>query len=73
MPFTVTVDDMATLYIANLRDELRGAAGFNWQNWNAAAQYCLRQDRNLDEALKWAEYASSNPFIGQATQGSSVA
>lgn len=66
VPFTVTVDDMATLYIANLRDELRGAAGFNWQNWNAAAQYCLRQDRNLDEALKWAEYASSNPFIGQA-------
>ena len=66
VPFTVTVDDMATLYINNLRDELRGAAGFQWQNWNAAAQYCLRQDRNLDEALKWAEYASSNPFIGQA-------
>jgi tetratricopeptide (TPR) repeat protein len=62
----VTVEDMATLYINNLRDELRGAAGFQWQNWNSAAQYCLQQDRNLDEALKWAEYAGANPFIGQA-------
>jgi tetratricopeptide (TPR) repeat protein len=66
VPFTVTVDDMATLYINNLRDELRGYAGFQWQNWNSAAQYCLQQDRNLEEALKWAEYASGNQFVGQA-------
>jgi hypothetical protein len=66
VPFTIAVDDMPSLYITSLRDELRGAAGFQWQNWNAAALYCLRQNQNLDEALKWAEYASSNPFIGQA-------
>lgn len=66
VPFAITVDNMPALYITSLRDELRGAAGFQWQNWNAAAQYCLRQNQNLDEALKWAEYGSSNPFIGQA-------
>jgi hypothetical protein len=66
VPFSVTVDNMASLYIANLRDELRGAAGFNWQSWNAAAQYCLQQNQNLDEALKWAENATALPFVGQA-------
>jgi Protein of unknown function (DUF2911) len=65
VPFTIAVDDMASLYIANLRDELRGAAGFNWQNWNSAAQYCLQQNRNLDEALTWAENAIALPFVGQ--------
>jgi hypothetical protein len=66
VPFTVTVGDMTSLYIANLRDELRGAAGFTWQNWNTAAQYCLQQNRNLDEALTWAENAIALPFVGQA-------
>ncbi len=66
IPFTVRVDDMPALYIDNLRDELRGAAGFTWQNWNAAAQYCLQQNHSLDEALKWAENAIALPFVGQA-------
>ena len=38
IPFTITVDDMPGLYIENLRHELRGNAGFNWQNWSTAAQ-----------------------------------
>ena len=66
IPFTITVDDMPGLYIENLRHELRGNAGFNWQNWSTAAQYCLQVNKNLDEALKWADYSISTPGVGQA-------
>jgi tetratricopeptide (TPR) repeat protein len=65
VPFTVAVDDPGALYVENLRNELRGSAGFNWQNWVAAAQYCVQQDRNLEEALKWANNAIETPFVGQ--------
>lgn len=40
--------------------------GFRWQESQAAAQYCLQQNRNLPEALTWAENAISMPGIGQA-------
>jgi tetratricopeptide (TPR) repeat protein len=66
VPFAISVDDMPSLYIENLRNELRGAAGFNWQSWNTAAQYCVQQNRNLEEALKWADNAIGMPFVGQA-------
>ena len=48
-----------------MRLELRNAAGFRWQSWQAAAQYCLQQNRNLPEALTWAETAITLPGIGQ--------
>ena len=66
VPFTIVVDDMPSLYIDNLRSELRGGAGFNWQNWSTAAQYCVQVNKNLDEALKWADYSISTPGVGQA-------
>jgi hypothetical protein len=65
VPFTITVDDMPALYIDNMRRELRNAAGFRWQSWQAAAQYCLQQNKNLPEALTWAENAIAMPGIGQ--------
>lgn len=33
--FTITVDDMPTLYIDNMRRELRNFPGFRWQEWQA--------------------------------------
>ncbi len=66
VPFTITVDDMPTLYIDNMRRELRNFPGFRWQEWQAAAQYCLQQNKNLPEALAWAENAIAMPGIGQA-------
>ncbi|MEW6511060.1 MAG: DUF2911 domain-containing protein [Bacteroidota bacterium] len=43
------------LVIDNARDVyLRGLAGFSWQGFNQAAQYCLRNNMNLAEALNWA-------------------
>jgi tetratricopeptide (TPR) repeat protein len=65
VPFTITVPDPQALYIDNMRLELRNAAGFRWQSWQAAAQYCLQQNRNLPEALTWAETAITLPGIGQ--------
>ena len=64
VPFTIVVPDMASLYVANLRNELRNAPGFSWQNWQAAAQYCVQANVNLPEALTWAESAISLPGIG---------
>jgi tetratricopeptide (TPR) repeat protein len=66
VPFTIVVEDAPALYIENLRRELRNAQGFRWQSWQAAAQYCLQQNKNLPEALTWAETAISLPFVGQA-------
>lgn len=65
VPMTITVDNMADRYIANLRRELRNAPGFNWQGWNSAAQYALQNKTNLKEALTWAETAITAPFGGQ--------
>src|SRR5687768_4182820 len=66
VPFTIAVEDAAGLYIDNMRRELRNFAGFRWQSWQTAAQYCLQQNRNLPEALTWAEKAIAMPGIGQA-------
>ena len=66
VPFTIAVPSMSTLYVENLRRELRDFAGFQWQNWNAAAQYCLQQNANLEEALTWADNAIGLQFVGQA-------
>jgi tetratricopeptide (TPR) repeat protein len=66
VPFTIAVEDGPGLYIDNMRRELRNFAGFRWQSWQTAAQYCLQQNRNLPEALTWADKAISMPGIGQA-------
>lgn len=69
LPFTITVDDMPSLYIENIRRELRNMPGFRWQEWQAAAQYCLQTNHNLDEALTWADNAIALPGVGQANFG----
>jgi tetratricopeptide (TPR) repeat protein len=44
-----------------MRTDLRGFAGFSWQNWQQAAAFCAQKKINLPEALKWAERAVSDP------------
>ena len=53
-------------YVAQMRKELEGWPGFNYQNWQKAAQFCADSKINLDEALGWAEKAISDPFRGAA-------
>ncbi|MEM1204425.1 MAG: DUF2911 domain-containing protein [Acidobacteriota bacterium] len=68
VPFRVSVPDLVDRYVERMGDELRGSAGFLWQNWNAAAQMILARDpqgRHLDQALQWADAALAAPFVGQ--------
>ncbi|HVR43714.1 MAG TPA: DUF2911 domain-containing protein [Thermoanaerobaculia bacterium] len=64
IPFTIAVPEIAEAYLGEIRKDLRGMAGFNWQNRIAAAQYALRV-KSLDEALSWAQTAVDGTFVGR--------
>ncbi|MEQ9426055.1 MAG: DUF2911 domain-containing protein [Cyclobacteriaceae bacterium] len=65
LPFTISIPNATDMYVANMRNELQNVAGFNWQGWAAAANYCATNNVNLEEALTWADNGISAPFIGQ--------
>ncbi|MGE0641904.1 MAG: DUF2911 domain-containing protein [Thermoanaerobaculia bacterium] len=50
----LTVDTKAETVVA-LRRDLTGLAQFFWQPWNAAANYCITNNVDLDEAADWLE------------------
>jgi len=50
--------------LASFRRELQTEKGFIWQSWQQAAQWSLDRNVNLDEALLWADSASSGTFGG---------
>lgn len=54
VPVRIQVDTPAVV-TESLRKELRGLPRFFWQGWNQAANYALRNDVNLDEAMQWAD------------------
>ena len=54
--------DLNATVVADLRRQLKGAEAFNSLAWNAAAEWCLAQNTNLDEALTWAERAIQPPL-----------
>jgi hypothetical protein len=63
IPFKIDVDVIAA-QIASFRRELRSDKGFSWEGWDQAAQYCAQNKTNLDEALLWADTATSVNFGG---------
>ena len=65
VPFTISVDNIADLYIDTMRRELQSSPGFTWVNWNQAAQYSLTSKTNLALGLEWADKAVHTPGIGQ--------
>jgi hypothetical protein len=66
IPFKIEVPNAIELYINNIRHELQGTtAGFTNQPWVQAAQFCVQNNTNLDEALQWAENAISSGFVGR--------
>lgn len=65
LPIRIEVPDVDGLYLAEIRNQLRNATGFEAQSWTDAADFCLQKKINLPEALKWAEFAVKAPFIGQ--------
>lgn len=58
VPFTVSVSDETT--VANIRNQMRGRAQYEWQSLNQAAQFCVTKKINLDEALKWVDSSIQN-------------
>ena len=64
IPFTVSVDDVNQLWVDDMRRDLRGWAGFSWQSWQQAADFCAQNNVDLPEGLKWAERAVSDPYSG---------
>ncbi len=62
VPWTIKVDDIAGVYISEIRKELNSSPGFNWQNWVAAAQYAL-QNKRPNDALEFADAAVSRVFV----------
>lgn len=62
-PFTISVDIKQT-QVASFRNELRTEKGFTWQAWEQAAQWCVQNNTNLEEALLWADSATSTTFGG---------
>jgi len=65
-PIRIALPNAKELYVTEIRRELENAPGFQWQNWEAAARYCINNKINLEEALQWAENAISLPFVGEA-------
>lgn len=57
IPFTVEVDLKATL-LADIQTQMSGAIGFDPPSMIAAANWCLQQDINLDQALGWINSAT---------------
>ncbi len=65
VPVTITVDDAPARWIAKMKDALRGYTGFNWRNWQQAADYALRNKIAPAEALDWARRGAGPNFGGE--------
>ncbi len=53
IPFQVKTDLEKTV-LAGIRSQLQNKAGFSWQGWSEAANYCYQNKINDQEALAWA-------------------
>jgi hypothetical protein len=60
--FKIDVPNVNDLYVDEMRKELQAWPGFNYANWQTAAQFCADHKINLDEALVWADKAIYEPF-----------
>jgi tetratricopeptide (TPR) repeat protein len=64
IPFKIDVPNVNDIYVAKMRQELQAWQGFNYQDWQTAAQFCADNKINLEEALVWADKAIDGPFRG---------
>ena len=64
IPFKIEVPNVNEVYVSRMRKELLVWPGFNYLNWQRAAQFCADNKINLEEALVWADKAIDAPFRG---------
>ena len=62
--FKIEVPNINELYVEQIRKDLQSWPGFNYQNWQTAAQFCVINKINLEEALVWADKGVNEPFRG---------
>lgn len=62
IPFTVSVDLKSTT-LASIRSQMSGAVGFDPASLETAANWCLQNEVNYDEALNWINSAV-DPTLG---------
>ena len=68
IPFKIETDYFKD-QVESFRRELRNKEGFLWESWNQAAQWCLVNNTNLDQALEWSDSATSVSFGGDRSFG----
>jgi len=59
VPFRVATDVKAST-LKSIRNQLRSTGGFTWAGYDEAAQWCLDNNYNLEEALKWEDTSIQN-------------
>ena len=64
IPFSIEVDYISD-QLESFRRELRTERGFTWMSWNQAANWCLQNNVNLEQALQWSDSATSINFGGK--------
>ncbi len=66
IPIEIAVDTQQ-LVLAKIRRDLRSTPGFNAAGWATAANYCVQNNINQEEALGWAERSiqMQDTFQGQ--------
>jgi len=67
VPVNIKVANADEIYVSKLRRELTGGSGFNPRAYDAAAQYCVQANTDLEDALKWANLAIDMPFVGETS------
>jgi hypothetical protein len=59
VPFKVAINE-AEGTVANIRNQMRGRAQYEWEASNQAAQFLVTKKLNLDDALKWVNLSIQN-------------
>lgn len=59
VPFQIAVDVKAVV-LRSIKNELRNVGGFTWAGYDEAANWCLDNNYNLEEALKWEDTSIQN-------------
>lgn len=59
VPFQIGVDVKAVV-LRSIKNELRNVGGFTWAGYDEAANWCLDNNYNLEEALKWEDTSIQN-------------
>jgi tetratricopeptide (TPR) repeat protein len=61
-PFKIEVDYINT-QLESFRRQLQGENGFAWESWDQAANWCIQNNVNLEQALQWTD-TSTGPIFG---------